>query len=194
MDESAPGQAAALLIDAFQSQAARAPRAAGVYLMKDGDGRILYVGKSVDIRSREASSRYLRTVKRAGDALSGFDPFFLRYIETIRQSEAERQAFEKAAWYQIMLQRYRASISRQLFLDRFQRHGLIMRERGRWPNTFEFFRGRLMRRNGGMTPVDELFAESGEPAGKTSPGPGLSRRSRINSRAHLARDARRRTF
>ena len=184
MDESAPGQAAALLIDAFQSQAARAPRAAGVYLMKDGDGRILYVGKSVDIRSREASSRYLRTVKRAGDALSGFDPFFLRYIETIRQSEAERQAFEKAAWYQIMLQRYRASISRQLFLDRFQRHGLIMRERGRWPNTFEFFRGRLMR----------LRRESGEPAGKTSPGPGLSRRSRINSRAHLARDARRRTF
>ena len=296
LDKSAPGQAAALLIDAFQAQAARAPRAPGVYLMKDSDGRILYVGKSVDIRSRlrqhaaslragygernyrwirqvrelswqetgselyallledqlikahwpggnvrqkeyleyawltfsnetlprllviearhrsrhtplfgpfhdryhardmadlvqmrfrlrtctavrtegclqgemrkcsapcrapAAEERYRLAVTRAADSLQKLDPFFIRYIDHSILRCNQKKEFEKAGWLHAMRHRYRALIQRQEFIENFRRHGLVIRENGRWENTFYFLNGKLIRREGGgvlSTSVEE---------------------------------------
>src|SRR5688500_6554195 len=41
--------------DPLRDRVARLPRTPGVYQWKDGDGRILYVGKALDLRSRVSS-------------------------------------------------------------------------------------------------------------------------------------------
>ncbi|HOC90007.1 MAG TPA: GIY-YIG nuclease family protein [bacterium] len=296
MDASAQGESLALPIAAFQSRAASAPRAPGVYLMKDGDGRILYVGKSIDIRSRlrqhaaslragygernyrwirqvrelswletnselyallledqlikahwpagnvrqkeyleyawlafsaealprlqvidarqrgqfaavfgpfhdlyhardmadlvqmrfrlrtctavrtegclqgemrkcsapcrapAAEERYRLAVTRAADSLQKLDPFFIRYIDHSILRCNQKKEFEKAGWLHAMRHRYRALIQRQEFIENFRRHGLVIRENGRWENTFYFLNGKLIRREGGgvlSTSVEE---------------------------------------
>ncbi|GEM_PF-845174 len=299
VDASAQGESLALPIAAFQSRAASAPRAPGVYLMKDGDGRILYVGKSIDIRSRlrqhaaslragygernyrwirqvrelswletnselyallledqlikahwpagnvrqkeyleyawlafsvealprlqvidarqrgqfdavfgpfhdlyhardmadlvqmrfrlrtcaavraegclqgemrkcsapcrtaEAAERYRGTVARAAASLQRHDPWFFRFIDyTILRCSRNRE-FERAAWLHAMRHRYCALIRRQDFIEHFKRHGLVVREGGRWENTFYFLHGRMIRREGGELLAGEAPAEEG---------------------------------
>ena len=99
-------------------------------------------------RTHEAAERYRRTVARAAASLQRLDPYFLRFIDhTIRRCSGKRE-FEKAAWLNTMQRRYRALIQRQEFIENFTHHGLVIREHGRWENTFYFLRGRLVRREG----------------------------------------------
>ncbi len=111
-------------------------------------------------RSREAAERYLRTIDRAVKSLSSHDTYFIRFIESMIKRHSQKQTFEKAAHYHTMLHRYQAFINRQQFLERFRRHGLLIRENGRWPNTFYFLRGRLIGHDGGTAPIHSLFEDS----------------------------------
>lgn len=297
-EKSAPHASADDMIASFQSQARRAPRAPGVYVMKDGDGRVIYVGKSVHIRQRllqhadsirsgfsdrnyrwiwhvrslswyetgselyallledqlikqhwpvgnvrqkeyleyawlafskewiprlqvidarqrgqyptvfgpfhdryhardmadlvqerfrlrtcaavrdggclqgeirrclgpcrtpEAAARYRRTMDRAAVSLRVLDPFFLRFIHQLIKKHSRNREFEKAARYHAMLHRYQALIQRQGFLANFQRHGLVIREHGRWENRFCFLQGKLVWCQGGGLPNPALLEEA----------------------------------
>ncbi len=99
-------------------------------------------------RTLKAGERYRRTVIRVAESLSSLDPFFLRFIENRMKVHAQHKEFEKSAHYHAMLLRYQGLINRGNFFAMFRTHGLFIRENGRWPNTFLFFQGRLVQRNG----------------------------------------------
>ncbi len=99
-------------------------------------------------RHPAAAARYRRAMDRAAASLRSFDPFFVRYIQNVMQAQVQKQAFEQAAHYHGMLQRYQGFIKRQKFLRWFRQQGVLIREKGRWPNTFLFLQGRLIARNG----------------------------------------------
>lgn len=106
-------------------------------------------------RSEEAKARYSRTVKRAIRSLSSYDTYFIRFIKSITEGHSRKQEFEKAAHYDTMRHRYHAMIKRQNFLHLFREHSFLIRENGRWDNTFIFLQGRLIQRNG--KPFSEIY-------------------------------------
>lgn len=99
-------------------------------------------------RHPEAAVRYRRAIDRAITSLRSYDPFFVRYIQNVMQAQVQKQVFEQAAHYHGMLLRYQSFIKRQKFLCWFRQQGVLIREKGRWPNTFQFYQGRLIARNG----------------------------------------------
>jgi excinuclease ABC subunit C len=114
------------------------------------------IGKCIGpCRSREAKNRYDQTVLRASHSLQSQDDYFFKYIDNFIQACSRNQEFEKAAHYHTMRHRYNALIKRQNFLNRFREHAFLIRENGRWNNTFIFLQGRLVQRNG--EPVTEEY-------------------------------------
>jgi len=108
---------------------------------------------SAPCRSPEAAVRYRRTTERTIASLLSFDPSFIRYLHHRIRNHVQKKEFEMAARYHSLLGRYPAFIKQQKFVELFRQHGLIIRENGRWPNTFQFLHGRLIGRNG--NPVSE---------------------------------------
>jgi excinuclease ABC subunit C len=143
---------AALLVDRFRLRSCVAVRSGGCL-----QGEIRKC--SAPCRSSEAAERHRRTITRAIDALRSNDPYFIRFIENSMKIQAQKQEYEKAAHYRTMLHRYRVFIERQEFLERFRRHGLLILEKGLWPNRFQFQQGRLVERNGERVSDDSLFGE-----------------------------------
>ncbi len=114
------------------------------------------IGKCIGpCRSEEAKARYGPTVRRAIQSLSSYDAYFIRFMESMIEGHSRKQEFEKAAHYNTMRHRYHAMIKRQNFLHLFREHGLLIRENGRWDNTFIFLQGRLIQRNG--KPFSEIY-------------------------------------
>jgi excinuclease UvrABC nuclease subunit len=99
-------------------------------------------------KSHAAAARYLRSVNRAISSLQSPDVFFIRFIENRMKNHAQKQEYEKAAHDHRMQNRYLAFIKRQKFIAMFRQHGLLIHEKGRWPNTFLFLKGNLFERNG----------------------------------------------
>jgi excinuclease ABC subunit C len=114
------------------------------------------IGKCIGpCRSDEARTRYAGTVQRAIASLSSYDAYFIRLTDRLIKVHSMKQEFERAAHYHTMQHRYHALIKRQHFLHRFRQHAFLVRENGRWNNTFTFLQGRLVLRNG--QPVSEEY-------------------------------------
>ena len=67
---------------ALAEKLAHLPALPGVYLMKDADGKIIYIGKAINLRRRVQSYFFIRLLKQASDAhkkirlsASGGQPF-----------------------------------------------------------------------------------------------------------------------
>ncbi|HNW59991.1 MAG TPA: GIY-YIG nuclease family protein [bacterium] len=112
-------------------------------------------------RSAAAAARYRETIRRAMASLCTFDQGFLRFIDHNIRSSTRKREFEKAAWLHALGHRYRALIQRQEFLARFRHHGLVVREKGRWPAVFYFLQGKLVWREGGVGATGPIPEETG---------------------------------
>lgn len=99
-------------------------------------------------RSSAAAGRYREAINRAIASLGHLDPHFIRFMEARTRRHVQVREYEKAAHYHGMLQRYRSLIRRQRFLALFRRHGVLIQEQGRWPNTWLFYQGRLLPGDG----------------------------------------------
>lgn len=69
-------------VDNLREKIATFPKAPGVYLMKDADGRVLYVGKAKDLRSR-ASSYFVPSA----DLLNTRGPDICRMVDNVADIE-----------------------------------------------------------------------------------------------------------
>ena len=66
------------LLEHIRAKVARFPKTPGVYLMKDGRGRVLYVGKAKDLRARVSS--YFQP---GADLLNTRGPDICRMIDSV---------------------------------------------------------------------------------------------------------------
>src|SRR3990172_11516715 len=86
-----------LRLDELRKHIATFPRTPGVYLMKDAEGRVLYVGKAKELRARVAS--YFQP---SADLLNTRGPDICRMVERVStvdflECESEVDAFLKEA-------------------------------------------------------------------------------------------------
>lgn len=110
-------------------------------------------------RNPVVAANYQHTIARVAASLRAADPLFLRYIDHRISACNQNREFEQAAWLHAMRHRYQALIRRQTFLERFRRHGVVVREKGRWENTFCFCQGKLLWRKEGDLAPEWLAAE-----------------------------------
>ncbi len=100
------------------------------------------------------SDHYLVSMEQAIRSLQATDDSFTEFINKKIQTHAQNQEFEKAAHYRDMQRRYQAFVKRQKFQKIFLQHGLLVREKGEWPNTFIFLQGNLIERKGEVVPIE----------------------------------------